>query len=187
MKKYLAAGLAVALSLIGFAPSVALADGAFIEGRVGRSDLDSLGYNESDNAFAINGGYRWGSFGVEGGYVDLGQVDQLYYLSPTFHSRGSTELSGWTLGGNGHFNLNDHWYLSARAGLFHWKADYRYLDSDGTRGAGDITDTDWYAGVGVGYDINANWGVGLNYDYFKVGAGSSNNVDKLSISTEYRF
>ncbi|UXI69491.1 porin family protein [Tahibacter amnicola] len=184
MKKNIAISLMLALAAFSAIPATALADGLFVEGRVGRSDFDNYGLDDNDTAFAINGGYRWGAFGLEAGYVDLGEFDRNYIGA----GKHGVSMDGWTLGANGHFNLNEHWYLSARAGLFHWNADIDTIPVNGPRMKGDTDSTDWYAGVGVGYDINANWGVGINYDHYAAEKGVFDfDVNKISLSTEYRF
>ena len=72
--------LALALGLAGVtALPAAMADGLFISGNVGQSDLKK-GDFDKDTAFAINGGYRWGAFGLEAGYNDFGSFENKYVL-----------------------------------------------------------------------------------------------------------
>jgi len=183
MNKMIVTAFAVAVAAVAGACSTARADGFFVDGRYGRSDFKSSG---NDNALGINGGYRWGAFGLEGGYTDMGSLD--YIGGPGGSSVGETsniDLSGWTLGANGHFNLNPNWYLSARAGLFHWKAD---VDFVGVAPGAKFSGSDWYAGVGVGYDVSERFGVGLNYDRYRAGkSGLDFDADVLSVNTEFRF
>ncbi len=50
--------------------------------------------------------------------------------------------------------------------------------------------TDWYAGVGIGYDISERFGVGIAYDYYKA-VMRSQGIDLTStvesLTAEYRF
>ncbi len=187
MNKMIVTALAVAVAAVASASSAARADGFFVDGRYGRSDFDGSG---KDVALGVNGGYRWGAFGLEGGYTDLGSLDHGYaYIgTPGGGSSGlhsGIDLSGWTVGANGHFNLNPNWYLSARAGLFHWKAD---VDLVGVAQNAEFSGSDWYAGVGVGYDVSERFGVGLNYDRYRAGkSGLDFDADALSVNTEFRF
>ncbi|MBL8300228.1 MAG: porin family protein [Rhodanobacteraceae bacterium] len=158
----------------------ARADGFFVDGRYGRSDFDSSG---KDTALGINGGYRWGAFGLEGGYVDLGSLDRGYTGSSGLHS--GIDVAGWTLGANGHFNLTPNWYLSARAGLFHWKAD---MDLVASPTNAKFSGNDWYAGAGVGYDFSERFSLGLNYDHYRAGkSGMDFDANVISVNTEFRF
>ena len=183
--------LALALATAGLAALPAHAadtNGWFINGNVGQSNLSKGVYDDDDTAFGANVGYRWALapnflFGVEGGYTDLGT------FSPKGNPSGfgDAELKGWNLGVNGHFNINENWYLSGRAGFF--RADLK-----GTYGplaapvAVDDHSNKWYAGAGFGYDFSNNFSVGLNYDYYKAEkSGLKFDPDLVSVSAEYRF
>lgn len=170
---------ALALAAAGVVCSAAAqADGIFLDGSVGRSEFD-LG---KDTSYAINGGYRWGMFGLEGGYVDLGKTDRGYSGFSGLHE--GVDLSGWTAGINGKFDLSPDWYLKARGGLYHWKADMSFANSRDAEFSG----TDWYAGVGVGYNVSQRVGIGLNYDYYRAGEKAMDfNAKTLSLNTEIRF
>jgi OmpA-OmpF porin, OOP family len=187
MNKMIMTALALAVAAAAMHAGAARADGFFVEGRYGRSDFDGSG---KDVALGVNGGYRWGAFGLEGGYTDLGALDHgsLQIGTPGGGTTGlysGIDLSGWTAGVNGHFKLDPHWYLSARGGLFHWKAD---MDLSAPGPNAKFSGTDWYAGVGAGYDFSERFGVGLNYDLYKA---SKSNLDfdakVLSVNTEFRF
>ncbi len=189
--------MAIALATAGLAalpPTSHAADnnsGFFINGNVGESNLSKGAYDDSDTGFGANVGYRWAVapnvlLGVEGGYTDLGS------FSPKNRYGGlglpDAELSGWNLGANGHFNLTPNWYLSGRAGFFRGDLKGGYFDPAGTVVRVDDTANKWYAGAGFGYDFSNNFGIGLNYDYYK--ADKSNldlKADLISVNAEYRF
>ena len=184
--------LALALSAAGLAalPAAHAADtsGFFINGNVGQSNLSKGAYDDSDTGYGVNLGYRWALapnflLGVEGGYTDLGSV------SPKSGYPGfvDAEISGWNVGANAHFNINDNWYLSGRAGLFRAdvKGSYGLLATPVTV---DDSSNKWYAGAGFGYDFSNNFSVGLNYDYYKAEKnGLKFDPDLVSVSAEYRF
>jgi OOP family OmpA-OmpF porin/outer membrane immunogenic protein len=165
--------------------------GFFINGNVGDSNVSKGLYDDDDTGFGANVGYRWAVapnvlLGVEGGYTDLGSI------SPKNQYRGlgvpDAEISGWNLGANGHFNLTPNWYVSGRAGFFRADVKGGYFDPNGAVVRVDDTANKWYAGAGFGYDFSNNFGIGLNYDYYK--ADKSNldlNADMISVSAEYRF
>ncbi|MDC8011957.1 porin family protein [Tahibacter soli] len=179
--------LALALGLAGVtALPAAMADGLFISGNVGQSDLKKGDYDK-DTAFAINGGYRWGAFGLEAGYNDFGSLEDKY-STISGAVRDKIDLTGWNLGVNGKVNFAENWYVSGRAGVFRWDADTDFGLAAGPRTRRDEKGTDWYAGVGVGYDVNQNFGVGLAFDRFKAdGKVAEYTTNRTSVTAEYRF
>ena len=165
--------------------------GFFINGNVGQSNTSKGLYDDDDTGFGANVGYRWAVapnvlLGVEGGYTDLGE----FSTKDRFTGLGvpNAEISGWTLGVNGHFNVTDNWYVSGRAGLFRADVKGGYFNDTGALVRVDDNANKWYAGAGFGYDFNNNFSVGLNYDYYKA---DKNNLDLqsdlVSVSAEYRF
>lgn len=165
--------------------------GFFINGNVGQSNVDKGVYDDDDTGFGANFGYRWAVtpsvlLGVEGGYTDLGE----FSTKNRYNGLGlrKAELSGWTLGVNGHFNVTDNWYISGRTGWFRGDVKGGYLDPEGVAVRVDDTSDKWYAGAGFGYDFSNNFSVGLNYDYYKADKKNLDlNSDLVSVSAEYRF
>ena len=184
MKTKIALALALGLAGMSVLPA-AMADGLFISGNVGQSDLKN-GNFDKDTAFAINGGYRWGAFGLEAGYNDFGSFENKYVLDNATN-RDKLDLTGWNLGVNGKVNFAENWYVSGRAGVFRWDADVDFASAAG-RLRTDEKGTDWYAGVGVGYDVNQNFGIGLAFDRFKAdGKVAEYTTNRTSVTAEYRF
>lgn len=162
--------------------------GAFINGGIGQANVDKGAYNDNDTGYNVNIGYRWAfspnvALGVEGGYMDLGS------FSPKVAYSGfpKAKFDGWTAGVNGHFNINPQWYFSGRAGMF--RADVKgALATTTTPVYVDSTSTQYYAGVGFGYDFSNNLSLGLNYDHYRVKkSGFSMSPDLVSVNAEYRF
>ena len=183
--------LAIALTTVGFAavPAISQAadtSGFFINGNVGQSNLDKGVFDDDDTAFGGNFGYRWAVapnvlLGVEGGYTDLGE-----FSAKDSVGSGKAELKGWNIGGNGHFNVTDNWYVSGRAGWFRGDRKVNYTSFAPV--SVDDTKNGWYAGAGFGYDFNTNVSLGLNYDYYKVDKdGLDLSPGVVSVSGEYRF
>ena len=179
------------------ATSAAHADqttGWFVNGNVGtahyKATANGLGSGtDSNTAFMLNAGWRdQGILGFEVGYTNLGSSSAKDNLGDSAKLRAD----GWNLGLNGHFNFNDHWYMSARTGGYLWK-----LKAKATINNGGISQTwhgskqglGWYAGVGTGYDINQHWSVGANFDYYKIRnhGGYDIGTRVFSVSGEYRF
>ncbi|HET6633047.1 MAG TPA: outer membrane beta-barrel protein [Rhodanobacteraceae bacterium] len=167
-------------------------NGWFVNGSVGRSALDEGAYNGHDTAYTINTGYRWelepgGLLGFEVGYNDLGNIDvSNAFTDDPVLARGQSQLHGWTAGVNGHFNFNPNWYLSARAGIYSWKGHGLSNNDDPLRRS--LSESDYYGGLGIGYDFSTAFGLGLNYDHYQAKASDVNlSTDVWSLGAEFRF
>ncbi|TAL89973.1 MAG: porin family protein [Rhodanobacter sp.] len=186
--------LAVALATAGVlaAPSVLAQDSApaqqgwYVGANAGYAHVSKGVYDGGDIAGGVKGGYRFRlnpktSLGVEVGYQYLGQVDASGY-----NGRSSSKLRGTTLGLDLRYNLNPSWYGEVRGGAF-------YAQGQGfTRGASpqfrDFESVNYYVGAGVGYNINPQWSVGLNYDRYQGRGGDVHlDTDAYTASAEYRF
>lgn len=166
--------------------------GFFVNGTAGHSYFGHGQNSGSDTGYAINGGYRWAltpnfAIGPEVGYNDLGNVKlKNVFNSQPVVANNKASLHGWTVGANMHYNFTPNWYLSARTGLYAWKGQglsnnihptNRHTDADG-----------YYGGVGVGYDFNRQFGVGLAYDYYHAEKDDLNlSTGLLGVNAEVRF
>lgn len=192
--------ITAAAALLAAASTAAMADdGAFfINGNLGQSRYHDSGFNDkTDTAGAVRLGYDWNagafSFGAEGGYVDLGKASGLgyvpYYAGPYGGTYGiSAKTSGWLLGGNFKYRFGNNMYLSSRAGWFRSTFDTNVsgLGSQSYSGNGG------YAGLGLGYDFNRNFGIGASYDRYHgratiYGERVGENIDMFSAFAEFRF
>ncbi|MEW5837123.1 MAG: outer membrane beta-barrel protein [Pseudomonadota bacterium] len=166
--------------------------GWFVNGSVGQSHLLKGPYNDHPTTYAINGGYRWkvgpdAGLGVEIGYNDLGN----FKLKNAFNSNDvnltsqRNALRGWTAGVNGKIDVWNGLYVSGRTGIYGWKG-HGYSDQDINRH--NLDKVDYYAGAGVGYDINEHFGLGLSYDYYHADKDRVHlSTDTASLTAEYRF
>lgn len=188
------AAAAIAASPVAFAQSAPppYQDGWFANAQVGRSHMDHSVYQGHDTGYQLTGGYRWAVapsvlLGVEGGYNDLGNIKvSNAFRSGDVFNRTQSELHGWMLGGNGHFSVAPNWYVSARAGLYQWKGHGLSNNANPLRRS--LDKTDWYSGVGFGYDFSNRVSVGLNYDYFHANKDRVNlSTDMVSVGAAYRF
>ena len=137
--------------------SMATDQGAFFVNRnLGQSTHHDSGFNRNtDTSASLRAGYSWQSwlvdFGVEAGYVDLGQASADVALS-TFGNRAFTAHGkGPLLGANSRYKFRNRMFVSARGGWFRSTLDASVsgIGSQSYRGNGA------YVGVGVGYDITA--------------------------------
>ena len=197
MKKTL---FAIALAAAGVAavpaafaqntPTPTAQQGWYVGAEAGYGQINKGAYDSNGDAIGgIKGGYRFAlnpnvSVGVEAGYQYLGRIDARYSNASSLRSK----LYGPTLGANLRYNFTPDWYGEVRAGGF-------YAQGQGLTDSFDpsyqrFNRTRYYAGVGVGYNLNQNWSVGVNYNYYD---GSDRNhgvqlqTNAYTASVEYRF
>ncbi len=184
----IAASLTLALGLCATAAAQSV-DGFFLQARAGSASATSSDFDKDVTAAQITGGYRWGAFGVEAGYVNFNGFEgerDVFDLE--------ADVDGFTLGGNFRAPFGTGWYFGARAGAFFWQADADTLVPSSTQPGRflvvrrDESSTDLYAGVSLGYDFNEQVGLGLAYDYFgPEGDDVSLETNVLSVVGEIRF
>jgi len=130
-------------------------------------------YKSSGKLF---GGYQFSpNWGMEGQYVYLGKFDT---------NTGSYKPESWGLAGTGTVPLSNKFYLMGKLGAAFNRT------SGGNLGGSNKTDL--LAGVGVGYNINANWGVRAEYENFgKMTKNTTNGSDikgqNWTINVKYAF
>jgi len=215
--------VAVVATTLGAASAAALADDGnfFVNGDLGQShyriassytvapSIFDGGYRYSadkqDVAGALRFGYRWHSlvdYGVEAGYVDLGQAETKFN-GPYTNLKTDQKTRGWLVGGNLKYNIAEKWYVSARGGWFRSRneVDARGVffvqplagDQPNFRSHSSNTGTGEYLGLGAGYNILPNLSVGLSYDNYHARLNRSSesdsglNIALYSVSAEYRF
>lgn len=164
----------------------------FINGSVGQShsNVDELNH-KNDTGYGLNFGYRYNdTWGLEAGYVDLGKPDATGSLPGNYSYNLKLHVTGWTVGGNGKYNFAQHWFVSGRLGAFFSTTKLDANVAGATFGL-HAHDTNFYAGVGAGYNFNRNWSLGINYDHYSAKADGiltkTNTLSLLSGTLEYRF
>lgn len=177
----LSLALAGALTLPGIAQSDT---GLYIDGGIGSASIDEHGIDDNDSAFRLGAGWRFvENFGAEIGYQDLGEID-------ADNNFGSVEADGLYAGVAGRVPLHEGetgFFLAARAGVYFWDATGR-IGSGVTAVRIDDSDNDFYVGIGAGYDISEQFGVGVSYDRYQVGDGDGDfDYGVFALNGEVRF
>lgn len=166
--------------------------GFFINGSIGQASLNEGLYDDSDTGYQFNTGYRWAvspafAFGIEGGYTDLGSFKSDFPVVSPGPTVQDAEMNGWTLGINALWGLGESWYISGRTGVFMADIKGDYLGS-GDPIRVDSSSSDWYAGLGTGYNFSNNFSLGLSYDWYNAGKKDLNlNSGMFSLTGEVRF
>jgi OOP family OmpA-OmpF porin len=134
----------------------------YIGAGVGKSKTDS-----SQSSWKLNGGFQFNpNWGLELGYADLGRD----------HTGG---VKSWSLAGTGTMPLGSDWSLLGKLGVA----------SNRSRLSSSADHSDMLVGVGIGYTINKNLGVRLEYeDYGKLptdNLGNNSRGSNLGLSLRY--
>jgi OOP family OmpA-OmpF porin len=190
MKKILAAS---AIALSGTLAATQASAQAFIGGSLGQSDIDdeittglitSGTVDGKDTGWKLFGGYMFNQhFGVEGAYVDLGEVSYSGDFNGSPVTGGNVEVSGFNIAAIGSYPINEQFSVFGKIGLFLWDAEA----SDTTGGApfsAKEDGTDISFGLGVGYNFTRNLGVRAEWELFKT---DDADASLISIGVLWRF
>lgn len=184
MKKTLI--LSSALALAALSTSAMAAEGqGFLRAEVGSSDIevsvDGASGSEDDTSAVFAGGYWFNqNFAIEG------HVGSLYNKSLGNDQEADLVTLGVGVVGKKNFGANGTgFFISGRAGVARITAQVREDDFDVVD---DESSTKPFYGVGIGYDFNESWGLGLNYDRRTADFdGVDIDVDTIAIGGEWRF
>jgi OOP family OmpA-OmpF porin len=185
-----------AASLLAIAGALAASQASaqpYLGGSIGQSDVDdeittglitSGSVDGKDTAFKIFGGYMFNrNFGVEGAYVDLGEVSYSGSFGGAPVTGGKVEINGFNVSAVGAFPVNEQFSVFGKIGLFIWDADA----SDTTGGvpfSASADGTDLSFGVGVNYSFTRNLGVRAEWEMFKTDDG---DATLLSAGVVWKF
>lgn len=180
-----AAALLLAIPLFANASG---ATGFFLDGALGRA---SNNFGGSDNTVSlIDFGYRWSQFGLDLGYVDMSRANSPLYkdqqgVVPQIFQFGSKE-SGLTLDASRRWQFGNHWYFDVRAGLYSWHNTFyeKYYAPAVIHSKSRQSAVSWNGGIGVGYNVNDKFSVGLRWDAYH---GGDDTTTPLSLMAELRF
>ena len=163
------------ISFIGFflaIPTAAMAgadSGVYIGVGAGNAKVKDSGFEESDSAYKIFGGYNFGvipfvDLAVEASYVDFGKPS---------NSSGSVEVSGLDAFGLAGLNFGP-FGIFAKAGILSW-------NSDATFGTTTVSDS----GTDPGYGIGARFAIGsfsvrAEYEVFDIESDADLGMGSIS-------
>lgn len=195
--------LGVSMVITGATQAADGGDGFFVQASAGKADLSSVHVDGRASFGQLAGGYRWSSgFGVEFGYLGTGDFSQSFGVPfpgslPSFRSSTDVSFDGWMLGGNWRHRIGERGYFLVRGGVFDWglDADSQVCKPTCERVSGEADGTDYYVGVGGGYDLTENLSLGLSYDYFRADMPGlpadvpdiEADVRGFSLSAQWRF
>lgn len=185
--------VASALALSGLLAATQASAQAFVGASIGQSDVDeditaglvtSGSVDSKDNAFKVFGGYMFNRhFGVEGAYVDLGEVSYSGFFFGSPVTGGKVEATGFNVAALGSYPVTEEFSVFGKIGLFIWEAEA----SDTTGGvpfSAKTDGTDISFGLGVNYQFTRNLGVRAEWERFKLDEA---DADLISVGIVWRF
>ena len=167
---------------------------AFVGGSIGQSDFDDeittglIDANQQvdgkDTAWKIFGGYMFNRhFGIEGAYVDLGEVSYSGSFLGAPVTGGKLEVTGFNVAAIGSYPVTEEFSVFGKIGLFIWDAEANDT-TGGVPFSGKEDGSDLSFGVGIGYQFTRNLGLRAEWEMFK-----SNDADAslISVGLLWRF
>lgn len=182
MTKVVSLACALALAALSASACAGEAQGGqgFVRGEIGRAktSIDGLG-SDKDTSYGIGGGYWFNAnWGIEGSYNNLFNK-KFEDGSLKLHNLAVAAVAKKNFGADG-----NGLYIGGRLGYAQSRAKAHYDDGSYSESS-SVSSSGLLYGVGVGYDINRDVGLGLNYAHYR--AFSDTDVNNLGLSVEYRF
>lgn len=182
-------GLAL-LGLLASTTAVAQTESGFYVGAgIGEAtiEIDDTGFDDSDTAFKVFGGYDINRFfAVEAAYFDGGTAEQ-ELAGMSFVGSTEVDTSGFDLAALGRLPINDVFSVHAKIGIASYDVDttIRVSSRFGQSVTKEnISDEDVLFGFGAAFDIGASFGLRAEYETVEASDG---DFTLLSISGLFRF
>jgi hypothetical protein len=141
-------------------------------------DANDLSFSDSDTAIQLKGGYMFSDmFGIEAGYVDLGDYD----------GDGGFRLDadGYWLAGIANWSVADNWDVYGKVGAFAIDATSDQVIPGFGMVKKNDTETNLFGGVGVEYDFG-EWNLFGEYAVMDTDIADM-NITMISAGLKYEF
>ncbi len=161
--------------------------GVYVGGSYGYLKVDGDDdFDDDKDAYQLFLGYQLNEyFALEGSYVDFGSYGS---------DLAQADTDGYTLGLRVGFPLTEHFNVYARGGQIWADTDYTIVSVSDS-----FDDQGLFAGLGLGYKINQDWSVKLDYTLYDNDldideatddlddANFSTDLKHATIGLEYKF
>lgn len=185
MYKRVALNGLVALGLLaGASASAEVAPGFYAGAGLGQATVkeDETGYDESDTAFKVFGGYSFNqNFAAEVAYINAGKSTQSYDFGGGFSGTVEAEATGFIFSGVGRIPVSETFSIYGKIGLAAYDVKIRARGS--IVGSDTLSENDLAYGVGAALGFG-QFEVRGEYEAVNVDGGDFN---VLSVSGLYRF
>lgn len=168
------------LSLALVSPVVADDDAGFYLGAsanwlsADQKDVNDVSFDDSDTAFGLKAGYMFTDlFGIEGGYMDLGD-----YNASGNNQNLNLDADGFYLVGVLNFSVAEHWDLYGKLGGF-------FFDSDTNLTGFDKSSTELFGTLGAEYDFGT-WNIFGEFSKLDTDTNDL-SIDIISLGVKYEF
>jgi len=141
-------------------------------------DQDDLSYSDSDTAIHAKAGYMFNdNFGIEGGYMDLGDYDG--------DGGVRVDADGYWLAGIGNVKIARNWDLYGKLGAVAIDATSDQVIPGVGRVSENDTETNVFGAVGIEWDLG-QWGI---YGEYSVMDTDISNLDIaiIAVGVKYEF
>jgi OOP family OmpA-OmpF porin len=174
----------LALALAVSANTAGASDGFYLGAGAGQATIEiddnEVDFDQDDFGWKAFAGYRFGSyFGVEGGYVSLGEPDDTVLGVDI-----EVDADGWDLFAVGFWPIGTRWDLFGKVGFIAWSADVKG-SFEGISVSDDQDGEDLAFGLGVGWNMNDHFSFRGEWEYFDI--DDTDEVYMLSVGAVYRF
>ena len=174
----------LALALAVSANTAAASDGFYVGAGAGQATIEiddnEVDFDQDDFGWKAFAGYRFGSyFGVEGGYVNLGEPDDTVLGVDI-----EVDADGWDLFAVGFWPIGTRWDLFGKVGFIAWSADDKG-SFEGISVSDDQDGEDLAFGLGVGWNMDDHFSFRGEWEYFDI--DDTDEVYMLSVGAVYRF
>ncbi len=174
----------LALFSIGAAGTASADSGPYLGASIGSTtideDFDGTRLDTDSMAYRFVGGFQMGDvLGLEVGYQDFGNMDELVVIGP-ISSLTRLSAAGWTIGGTLGLPITDQVSIFGRAGVFYWDAN---ITIDGIPIDVPQDDNPYY---GAGARVNLSPNLSLVGDWSRYELDNV-DTDVISLGLLYQF
>jgi OOP family OmpA-OmpF porin len=164
----------LAALLLGLVAGAAHAsDGFYVGGGAGQASVDEADYDDEDTSLSVFAGYQVNPyFAIEGGYVDLGEIEPRSGLA-------SLEADTVHITAVGMVPVTDAFAVYGKAGMHRWDADTGLAVL-----GGEDSGTDPTYGIGAQYRFNERFALRAELDRFEM---EDADVDVAQIQARFDF
>ena len=149
--------------------------------------------DENDLGWKSFFGYNFNKYlGLEGAYVDLGEIDGDFRITtpPPDTGKSVQGVDGFTVLGVGRYPIREQLDVFAKVGAFFWNVDNRInLSGGGTTATirHDEDGTDLVFGSGVRYEFMEHLSVRAEWERYSDVGDDDSDVDLFTIGLQFNF
>lgn len=184
-KQLLAAGFSLALLTPGAAFAQGNGDTGLYVGATANwldadfENADDVSFDDSDTTWGVRVGYMFNEyFGIEGGYIDLGNYEG--------GSGIEVDADSWQLAAIVNYNFTEQFSLYGKGGLFFVNAKSDQFVPGVGLFQEDDNETEAYLGVGAEFDVVETFSLFAEYSWIDTNV-SDLSINMVLVGAKYNF